>query len=157
MKRFLPLVAAVGFVLMPVQEAEAQVRFGPQVSYNSEIEEFGIGARLELSPATLPISLYGSADYVFLDDTFLDFAVGAKYALTLPGSPLAPYFGAGVTHQRWSLEVGGMDFDADDTGFHVAAGLGLGGVMPFGAFVEGRYLIMSDFENQFVINLGILF
>jgi hypothetical protein len=157
MKRFIPLVALVAFLLMPGEEAEAQVSFGPQVSYNSEIEEFGVGARLELSLPALPISFYGSGDYVLLDDTFLDFAVGAKYALTLPGSPLAPYFGAGVTHQRWNLEVGGVDFDADDTGFHVAAGLGLGGVMPIGAFIEGRYLIMSDFENQFVINLGILF
>jgi hypothetical protein len=148
MKRFIPLVALVAFLLMPGEEAEAQVSFGPQVSYNSEIEEFGVGARLELSLPALPISFYGSGDYVFLDDTFLDFAVGAKYALTLPGSPLAPYFGAGVTHQRWNLEVGGVDFDA---------GLGLGGVMPIGAFIEGRYLIMSDFENQFVINLGILF
>jgi hypothetical protein len=153
MKRFIPLVAAVAFLLMPGQEVEAQVSFGPQLSYNTEIEEFGIGARLEVSPPAFPVSFYGSGDYVFVDDTFLDFAVGAKYALSLPGSPLAPYFGAGVTHQRWSVS----DFDFDDTGFHLAAGLGLGGVMPIGAFVEGRYLLMGDFENQLVINLGILF
>ena len=159
MKKLLPLVAAAAFVLLPSQDAHAQVGvdFGPELNYNNESEDFGLGARLEISPPLFPVGFIVNGLYIFrdcdpIDCTALEFNASGKYTITLPGSPLGPYFGAGVTHQRISFS--GFD-DFDDTGFHVIGGLGLGGFLPIGAFVEGRYLIMD--ENQFAISLGILF
>jgi hypothetical protein len=158
MKRFIPLVAAVAFLLMPGQEAEAQmgVDFGPELYYNAESEDFGVGARVELSPPMFPVGFIVNGDYIFVDCgdfdcSAWDFGASAKYTISLPGAPIGPYLGAGLTHQRATFEGETLS----DTGFHILGGLRLGGMLPFGAFLEGRYLVME--ENQFVINLGILF
>lgn len=154
MKRLLPCLVAALLLLAVSQEAEAQlgVNFGPELSYNAEVEEVGIGARVELAPLAVPLSFFVSVDYVFVDDTMWDIGVSAKYTISLPGAPIGPYLGAGVSHQRFS---NGGSFD--DTGFHILGGVGLGGLLPVGAFLEGRFLIMDALDNQFVIVAGVLF
>lgn len=159
MKRLVPLFVVAAFLVIPVQKAEAQtgVGFGPELYYNAEIEEFGLGARIQVTPPMFPVGFLVNGIYIFqdcgdFDCTLLEFGASAKYTLSLPGSPLGPYFGGGLTHQRFSSDDLG---DSDDTGFHILGGLGLGGMLPIGAFVEARYLIMD--VNQFAISLGILF
>jgi len=158
MKRLIPLFAAVAFLLVPGQDAEAQmgVGFGPEVYYNTEIEEFGLGARMELSPALFPVGFVANGIYIFqdcgaIDCTLLEFGASGKYTFDFPGSPIGPYFGGGLTYQRISFDNG----SSDDTGFHILAGIGLGTMLPVGAFIEGRYLIMD--EDQFTISIGFLF
>jgi hypothetical protein len=159
MKKLLPVLAASALLVFSGHEAEAQlgVGFGPELTYNAELEEFGIGARLELAPIAMPISFLASGDYLFVDCpgdcSMWDFGVSGKYTIAVPGSPMGPYFGGGLTHQRISED----EFSDSDLGFHLLGGVGIGGAMPFGVFVEARYMIMNDFVNQFGISVGVLF
>lgn len=159
MKKLIPIIVTTALLFAVGQEAEAQlgVDIGPQLTYNAEVEEFGVGGRLEVSPVLMPLAFVGTADYLFLDCpgdcSFWEFGGSVKYTIALPGSPIGPYFGAGVTHQR----IGDGDETEDDTGFNILGGIGLGGVMPIGAFAEGRYQLMNDFENQLTVAVGILF
>lgn len=165
MKKLAPLFAAALMLVVTSQDAEAQlgVDFGPQVSYGMEYEEVALGARVEVSPALMPLAFIGSADYYFIDGDASIWAFNAnlKYTLVLPASPVGPYFGAGLNVQRFSSPgfPGFDDVSSTETGFNILAGIGVGSLMPVGAFVEGRYELMNEdlLENQFVVSLGILF
>jgi hypothetical protein len=157
MKKLIPFFAAAALLVVTGQDAEAQlgIDFGPQLSYGMEYEEVALGARVEVSPALMPLAFIGSADYYFIDGdmTLWAFNANVKYTIGLPGSPVGPYFGGGLNMQR----MGFNGLSNTESGFNILGGIGLGGLMPVKAFAEARYELMNDIDNQLAISLGILF
>ena len=157
MKKLIPFFAAAALLVGTVENAEAQLglKFGPQVSYGMEVEEVALGARVEVSPALMPLAFIASADYYFIegDASLWSLNGTVKYTLALPASPIAPYFGAGLNLYR--IDEGALG-SSNETGFNILGGIGLGGILPIGAFLEGRYEL-TDPDNQLVISLGLLF
>ena len=166
-------LAAALFVAAP---AEAQVAFGPQVSWGDD-SDIGVGARVEMpvggmitqDAASMLASLkfIGSFDWFFIGDEGCDedgvnctyWEINANGAVPLPVEGFSPYLGAGlnVAHGGVSFDDDALeDFESSDTevGLNILGGLnfGLGGL---NSFVEGRIELGGG--EQFVISAGLLF
>ena len=142
MKRWTTLLAGLAFVfaVMPAEEAEAQVMFGPQVSF-WDFEELGIGARVDFGLGdTFGIEdgvfqdLFGSGSVNFLlssdgDGTPLQINFNAAVPFDTDGA-VTPYAGAGINHYR--VSSGGFSFSS--SGLNLLGGVffDLGGIPAFG-------------------------
>ena len=169
---FVPVV--LGVVLFGAAPAEAQLAFGPQLSFGTD-SDLGIGARVEVPVGHMVSStgvfaamkMIGSFDYFFIDcgDGVSDdvdcsyWELNANAAVPIPVEGFSPYAGAGlnVGHAAVDFEDDAFDdFDSSDT----EAGVNLlGGInFPVGgmaAFAEGRLELGGG--EQFVITAGVLF
>lgn len=167
--------AAALFVAAP---AQAQVAFGPQVSFGTE-SDLGVGGRVELPVGGMitqdaesvmaGLKLIGSFDYYFWDEEGCDqdgvscswMDINANGAVPIPLEGFSPYVGAGLNIAMVSVSFddcpAGFDCDTSETetGINVLGGLNfpLGGLA---AFAEGR-LVLSGEADQFAITAGILF
>lgn len=154
------LLGCFAVLLMVPSTSQAQVAFGPQVSWATEIEEIAVGARLQAGVPSLlaGLQLIGSADYYFMDCedcSVLDFNANAAYSI-MPMSTLDLYVGGGLNIMRISDNFGEADISETDTGINILAGVKFPGstIRPF---AEGRYTLAGDFENRFTITGGLLF
>lgn len=158
------LLGCFAVLLMIPSTSQAQVAFGPQVSWATEIEEIAVGARIQAGMPSLlaGLQLIGSADYYFMDCnegaeeldidcSLLDFNANAAYSI-MPLSRLDLYIGGGLNIMRMSVE----DFSDTDTGINILAGVKFPGTT-IRPFAEGRYTIGGDAENRFTITGGLLF
>ena len=157
-KQFLGVLTAaavaVAFSLASPATADAQVSFGVQGDYGTEIEAVGIGPRIDVMiPGAAGFGLVGSFDYYFPDNSdFWEINANATYAFDA-APVVAPYIGAGLNYADVSPD--GVDASNDETGLNVLGGLEFGVDAPVTPFVEGRYA--TTFDGQFVITGGILF
>ena len=166
--------AAALFVAAP---AQAQIAFGPQVSWGSD-SDLGVGARVEVpvggmitgdSESVLAaLKFIGSGDYFFVDcgdSENVDCSwieLNANAAVPLPLEGFSPYVGGGLNFTMVSVEFddevcpAGADCDSSNSevGLNVLGGLSfpLGGM---NAFAEGRFELGGG--EQFVLSAGILF
>lgn len=154
--RKLGLFGGLALLLMVPATSQAQVSFGPQVSYASEIEEIAVGARLQAGLPTLlsGLQLIGSADYYFedcgdIDCSTLDFNANVALPI-LPLPMMQVYAGGGLNIIRVSVE----DFSESETGINVLAGVKFPGTT-IRPFAEARYTF-GDFD-RFTITGGLLF
>jgi hypothetical protein len=164
------LVLAVALALFPWQVASGQVSIGAHASYMSEIGTgftaqtadgtVGVGGRLGIGIPVVGIKLLGTVDMFFPDcgTEDCDFhAATANLLYTIPIPVLiSPYFGAGIAVQN---SEGGSSFlgDLSDWGINLMAGFSLDNGGSFQPFVEGKYQIMNDFDDQLVISAGLSF
>jgi hypothetical protein len=159
MKKHVWTLAAAVALLLSAGQAEAQLRFGGQLSYG-DAADLGVGARVEFGLENFFANLFGiaSVDYFFYgcgsgtDCSWIEINPGAAIPIPLEGQAFAPYAGAGLGIRRW--EVGSVS----DT----AIGLNLLGGLKFPAegrrwtpFAEARVGIGT--YGQFVISGGVLF
>ena len=164
-------LAAALFMAAP---AQAQVAFGPQVSFGTE-SDLGIGARAELPVGGMitqdagsimaGLKVIGSFDYFFWDEEGCDqdgvdcgwMDINVNGAVPIPLEGFSPYVGAGLNIAMLTFEIDELDVDESttETGINLLGGLNfpLGG---FAAFAEARVVVGSD-ADQFVIAGGILF
>lgn len=156
------LLGCFAVLLMVPSTSQAQVSFGPQVSWATEIEEIAVGARLQAGVPSLlaGLQLIGSADYYFVDCgegdcSTLDFNANAAYSI-MPASTLDLYVGGGLNIMRISVDLGEADVSETDTGINILAGVKFPGTT-IRPFAEGRYTLAGDFENRFTITGGLLF
>lgn len=151
------LLGCFALLLMVPSTSQAQIAFGPQVSWATEIEEIAVGARLQAGLPTLlsGLQLIGSADYYFvdcgedIDCTTLDFNANAAFSV-LPMPTMDVYLGGGLNIIRVSVE----DFSESETGINVLAGVKFPGTT-IRPFAEARYTL-GDFD-RFTITGGLLF
>lgn len=163
--------AALVFVLFAVQEAVAQVEgrgseaagtgpqigFGGQISYAFEDEALGLGLRSEFFVQPVPIVIALSGDRYFPRCG----AVGCSlWQLHANGKldlgwllPLSPFIGGGLNHRRFSLSGPlGENQRNTDNGINILAGVWRGQT-----FLEARYEMQEDIDDQVVLSIGILF
>lgn len=161
-KTFTVLVSAFALAFM-VQPADAQVRFGAQGNYSTELD-LGIGARAEVDIGALTgesggfisrVMGIGSFDYFFPDEDFdaWEVNVGAAVPFDL-GTDLSPYAGAAFTYTDLSADLDGAgDFSASETGISVLGGLRftMAGMAAYG---EAR-AVLHDVDHV-VATVGVL-
>ena len=141
--------------------AEAQ-RFGAQVGYGTEIESVALGARVEFDLTNkfsqrAPFSnmMFVTAFDYYLDCdgcSFWELTPALAVPFTLQGSNMRPYFGAGLSFARISVDA--IDESDTETGLALLGGLRF----PMGtmsAFTEAR-ITLHD-ADQLTLAFGFLF
>jgi opacity protein-like surface antigen len=146
-------------VAAPAAKVEAQVAFGPQVVLY-DFEDFGLGGRVDFGLGEvigmqegLLRGLFGTfnANYVFNDSdvTQLVFNANVGVPFAVAGS-IQPYAGAGLNHNRVSIE----GFSASSSGLNLLGGIFLGlGTLP--AFAELQYSTTGT--GYLSLSVGLLF
>jgi hypothetical protein len=162
------LTLTVALALFPWQVASGQLSIGAHASYMSEIGTgftaetadgtVGVGGRLGIGFPVVGLKLLGTVDMFFPDcgTEDCDFhAATANLLYTLPiGVVISPYLGAGVAMQN---SEGSTSFlgDLSDWGVNLMAGFSFGSAGVFQPYVEGKYQLMKDFDDQLVISAGL--
>lgn len=153
-------IAAV-FMFAAPNTADAQVSFGVQGSYGTEIEAIGAGARVNYAiPGAEGFGLAGSFDYFFPDGfDWWEINANGTYSFATEGGSVAPYAGAGLNYANVSVSgsSGGTTFSASSSemGLNLLGGLQFGGGGGITPYVEGRYATTG--AGQFVFTGGFLF
>jgi len=121
---------------------------------------WGVGPRVHLSLPLTGITIQGTMDFYGPDCGTLEcdldeMAVNLLWSLPVP-FVLNPYLGAGMAFQKWKGQAY-LDNDSD-TGINFLAGIVVQGptFRRFQPFVEGKYQIWNDYDNQKTIAGGIL-
>lgn len=138
---------AVALMVSAPTDADAQASFGADLSYGTEVEAMGIGARAKVGLGPIPFGVIGSFDYFFPDNRdWWELNGNAVWSLGLPVGP-EPYFGAGLNY---------VEFDTgSETGLNILGGVEIGWPLPITPFVEGRYATTG--AGQFVLTGGVYF
>ena len=157
------LAAAVLVCASSVDELNAQIRLGPQLSYGSS-SKLGLGARMHAnlrSPDRLTI--IGMFDWFFPDEpagvdrTYWELNGNLAYRFKIEGTTaVAPYAGGGlnIAYSSRRPAGGGDSTSSTDLGFNLLGGttFGAGPVHPF---FEMRVELAGG--EQFVLTGGVLF
>ena len=160
MKKWFAVLAALAFLLViPSQEAEAQVSFGPQVGL-WDFDELTIGGRVDIGLGdsfgieegafqNLFASIDGNFVTGFGDATALMFGANANVPFEIDAD-VTPYAGAGIN----AFRVSGNGASFTNSGLNLLGGVFFGlGQVP--AFAQLQY---STTRNGFVsISTGVLF
>ena len=114
------MTIALGALTIGATSGSAQTlnaHIGPRVSYNFEVEEFGLGAQFSL-PIARRLELYPSFDYFFVDPGSLtSFNIDLKYRVPAANFNWL-YLGGGLNITRRSVG----DFSESNTGVNLLAG-----------------------------------
>ena len=168
-----PAVLALGLFAAP---AQAQVAFGPQLSWGSD-SDLGIGARVEMPIGGMitddagsilsSMRFIGSGDYFFFDCSNSDdvdcswIELNANVAVPLPLEGFSPYVGGGLNVAMVSVEldpdvcpVADCDDSNTEVGLNLLGGLGFP-LASMNAFTEARIELGGG--EQFVLSFGFLF
>ncbi len=160
MKKWFVVLAALAFlIVIPSQEAEAQVSFGPQVGL-WDFDELTIGGRVDIGLGdsfgieegvfqNLFASIDGNFVTGFGDATALMFGANANVPFDIEAD-VTPYAGAGINVFRLSA----TGVSSTNSGLNLLGGIFFGvGEIP--AFAQLQY---STTGNGFVsISVGVLF
>lgn len=119
----------------------------------------GVGGRGEIVASRLGVRILGSLEMFFPDCGAEDCeyeigTVSVIYDLETE-SGVFPYLGAGLSVQNADGRSSAIG-NRSDWGGHLVAGFRMGqpGLRPF---VDVRYQLMPDFENQFALSAGVSF
>lgn len=156
---------AAAFSLALAVPADAQVHFGPQVSYADDAD-FGIGARVVAGvPDYAGFEVAGSFDYFFPDGDvdYWEINGNVLYNFAIEGvDSFRPYAGAGLNVARFDANVEdtgipGFEFDGSSTelGLNLVGGGKFATDAAVTPFVEARLEIEGG--EQFVLTGGLLF
>jgi len=180
MKRFsiATLFAALLFLAIPTQDAQAQVKLGPRAVISvGDISDaggdFGIGADVRFLAGDLPVTFNGAFDFYFVSDqeipgtneevgaTIFTIDFNALYMFGIENEAFTPYAGGGLGITRASS-------DDVDTGFGTVEGESntevnlniIGGaefpLESFTPFVQAQFGVGGDID-RFNIAGGLLF
>lgn len=135
--------------------------FGGSISYGTEIESVGIGAKYQYN-ITRAIRLEPSMNYFFENDGLSMFDINANVHYLVPiasNARLYPLFG--FTYTNWNLDLGKVDgYDIDGSkskfGVNLGAGMDFDLASNWTMNIEIKYQLISDFD-QAVFNLGVAY
>jgi hypothetical protein len=162
-------LAVVTLITAVANRAEAQFRFGANLSWASDTD-LGIGARASFGLGGLsagrPIEGLVTFDYFFPDDVagvdskYWEASVNGIYRLAMPESSLAPYLGAGVLLGHSSVDAGSTvcniaDCSNNNIGLNLIGGFRFKGGPRFLPFAEARFEVAE--ESQLVLTVGAFF
>ncbi|MGE0551923.1 MAG: hypothetical protein AB7R55_00710 [Gemmatimonadales bacterium] len=168
-KLLLGLVAVGAVTLAAGRTAEAQVRFGANLSWGGDTD-VGLGARLNFGVGSLadskPIEGLITFDYFFPDEsfgvdaTYWEISANAIYRFVERGKGITPYAGGGVLLARSSVEVGSgqssISGSDSDIGLSILGGLRFKTAGTLIPFAEARIDIVAD-NSQLVLSGGVYF
>lgn len=135
-------LAAAVVLALGAQPADAQVRFGPQVSYADDFDlgvgaraEFGLGSLFGEDGALADLTGMLAFDYYFpdcgsgfgdFDCSYWEINANVHYPLDL-GEGIAPYVGGGLNFARFSVDVdsgfGSFGASSSDIGLNALGGI----------------------------------
>ena len=127
-------------------------RLGAQADFITDNSDFGIGARVEHSLASLVPSLMdfrfvGSFDFYFPDaGSFVEINGGVATSFRMPGAPVTPYAGAGLGIARSSSNT--------DVGLNLFGGVRFKPMGTAAPYAEAR-LRLGD-GSAFILTAGVL-
>ena len=163
MKKWFAVLAALAFLLViPSQEAEAQVSFGPQVVL-WDFDEVGVGARVDIGLGeSLGIEdgafadLFASIDGNYLfgaggmgDESGIMIGANANVPFQIDAA-VTPYAGAGLNYHR----VSANDVSFSNSGLNLLGGIFFGlGEIP--AFAQVQY--STTWTGFLSLSAGVLF
>lgn len=139
----------LGLVIQTPAASAQVVSAGLFASRNTSLDDglFGVGAKVRVGVPVVGLRFEGWGELFFRDeqDDVESFAVNLLWGPPLPVVDL--YFGAGLAVQN--IEEG--DTGGDREGLNLMVGAGFSGL-----FVDLRYQIMADVDDQAVIAVGFL-
>ena len=163
------LFAALLFLAVPAQDAQAQVKLGPSAVLSvGDISDaggdFGIGADVRFLAGDLPVTFNGAFHYYFTDDfpgtdvsqTIFTIDANALYMFGIENQAFTPYAGGGLGITRYSVDV---DSQFDPSTTEVNLNIIGGAEFPlesFTPFVQAQFGVGGDFD-RFNIAGGLLF
>ncbi|MFN2316443.1 MAG: hypothetical protein ABR551_01390 [Gemmatimonadales bacterium] len=131
MSRLVAVLALSSAVAGTVQAQGGAMHLGPRLSYQFDLEEFGIGAQLS-APIARNLEFYPSFDYFFVDPgSFWNLNADLKYRIATENINWL-YLGAGLNIARSSFNGNGST-DAGINAF-VGAESRAGRIHPFAEF-----------------------
>ena len=148
------LAAAAAALLIIPTTADAQVHFGPQLSYGGETE-VGVGGRVVANVESLAHwDFIGTIDFFFPNENvdYWEANGNLAYNFGLPEAPsLSPYVGVGLNIANRDHPVAGSE---TDLGINFFAGTQFEGtsVTPF-----AEIRLVAEAAEQVVLTGGILF
>ena len=161
MRKLLVGLMVVGFMATGAKRAEAQFRFGANVSWGDDTD-FGLGARANFGFGEFsrrnPIEGLVTFDYFFPDGfDYWEVTGNAIYRFDISNETVKPYAGAGVLISHASVDLPSpFDASSTDAGLNLLGGLRFrlknSTVLPF---VEARLEVKDG--SQFVLAGGVLF
>ena len=163
MKRLLTAAASLLLVLFTVSTAQAQMRYGAQVSFGDDID-LGIGGRVGVSLDQYLENLEGvvSFDLFFPGEnqSFWTINANALYPIPIEAGSLMPYAGAGlgIAHYTINFDSAFID-DYNETKFNLnlVAGTRFGSQGKLTPFAELR-LPLGGFDGiGFFLCGGVMF
>jgi opacity protein-like surface antigen len=154
--------AALALVAIAPAAAHAQIRVGPALGYEFDLDEdwlyFGADARIGLRDRPWEINprvLYNSADGF----SVLQLDANLLYNLALKNTTrVAPYAGVGLVMQRSSFDGGGTTGESESetkVGLNLIAGARLnttGSVSPFASY---SYSVVREQGNLALLTFGV--
>jgi len=154
---------AVGLILSSGSEAHAQVFVGAHLSVNDlEGATWGVGARAGAvlhRGVDFSIALEGVGEYLWppcesFECDALAFQ-GNFLARRRVVSTAEAYLGLGLMYQNYTLEKDETQTDGDDFGLNIIVGTQAGQASGVRPFLEVRFTIMDELENQFGAAFGL--
>lgn len=135
-------------------DASAQLRAGPQLSFASDVfgGTVGVGSRVEFGIPAFPVRLAASADYFFPDCDrcrYWEGNVNLLVSLPLMPIPFLRYVGGGWHLQ--SVKASAFEDAIRARGFNA-----VGGVGSENTYIEFRYELLEDVQDQYVLSFAIL-
>ena len=161
MMRVRHLLALVGILAgaAAATDAQAQVRFAPQVSFGSD-SDLGIGARVNFGLTSLfrqpGFNGIASFDYFFPGNNVNYWELNANLTYMIPGvrGNVAPYAGGGFNYGHVSVD-NCTGCGNGDVGINLLGGLNFRTRTKLTPFIEGRLALGGG--DQFVLTGGLYF
>ncbi len=166
MKSMCPLWIVLGSVALlhvGAGQAAAQIELGGAASVsNIRGGTFGLGGRLGVpvrESFNMGVRLEAAVDYYWPSCSLVDCdAIGTQLDVVFQnriGGRADTYFGAGATYQSYTLEQDDQTvLEGDAWGANFVVGSRYVGRTALGPFVEVRWTLLDDIDNQWAVLFG---
>lgn len=137
-------------------QKKGEFSLGGNVSYLSEAERFGIGAKARYS-FTDNIRLEGGANYYFkkFETNLFDFSANLHYVFALPDN-FSIYPLAGVSYLHQSAKLAGVTISDGEFGFNLGGGASYQLTPSVSVGAEVKYIFVKD-ANTPAISANVMF
>lgn len=149
------------FLVLAAGDLAAQTKFGGQVSWGDE-SDFGIGGRLAVDAADIPLEIFGTFDWFFPDEppgvdlTYWEINGNLAYLFEIRDAPsIIPYAGGGLNIAHVNRETSTTDVSDTEVGLNLLGGIRFETQASVQPFIEFRLEVEGG--DQFVVSAGVLF
>ncbi len=148
-------LSIVAILLLTISfSSQAQTRVGGGFAWGSEIEDFGINLRGDIS-VTDNISLVPGFTFFFTESNLTWWELSANGHWHFQGEPTGAYALVGLNFTRVEVDLGPFgEFGDTEVGLNVGGGYNFNLPGPVDPFGEARFVIGD--ADQLVLALGIL-
>lgn len=162
MKRTVVVLCAFALIGLYGEDAHAQMKFGAQASFATEVD-FGVGARAMFDSPVEGLTIVPTADIFFpstgsgVSSQWIEVSGNAHYGLPIEGnSSILPYAGGGLGLVHHSVSISGFGSSSStDLGLNLLGGMQFLTVGTFVPFAEVRYNTVG--AGQLILSGGINF